>query len=62
MESADFVGLSKKAVYDLTERMNLIPQIIEKDGKSYLPIPSDIRDDRVLLWFEKGKVIKAHLK
>ena len=56
-----FIGLGKKSAQSLAESYNFIFRLIRVDDKNMFDYPdqNDIRDDRVCVEIEKGKVVKA---
>ena len=62
MNSESFVGLPKKDAQNLAEMHNLIFRLIRVDNKNMFSYPEDIRDDRVCVELDKGKVTKAVLQ
>jgi len=57
--SNDFLNLSKKTAQDLAEKKNIIFHLIRIDGEMFFDYPSEVRDDRVCIEIEGGKVIRA---
>lgn len=55
----DFIGLSKKKCQDLCEKKSIIFRPISIDGEPFFSLPEDIRDDRLCVYIENLKVVKA---
>lgn len=57
--TTDFIGLSKKAAQNLSEKSNLIFRLIKVDGEDFFSEPTDKVNDRICIWIDNGKVTKA---
>lgn len=57
----DFIGQTKKGSQNLAEARSLIYRLIRIDGEQYLAYPEDIRNDRVCVEIDAGKVTKARI-
>ena len=64
MKADDFISLSKKGAQNLAEAKNFIFRLIKVDDEDYLSYPKDDETlaDRVCVWIEKGKVVKAEIR
>jgi len=62
MES--FIGLTKKSAQNKAEAENLIFRLVSIDKEPYLSYPAedDVRNDRICVEIENGKVVKATLQ
>ena len=58
----DFIGLSKVASQNLAEKKNIIYHLVRIDGEMFFDYPSEIRDDRVCVEIENGRVVKASIQ
>lgn len=61
-KSSDFVGMTKKGAQNLAEEQNLIFRLVSVDGERFLGYPEDIREDRVCVEIENGKVTRAFVQ
>jgi len=57
-----FIGLSKKRAQDVAEAKNMIFRLIKSDGEDFLSYPEDVRNDRICIELEGGKVVKASIQ
>lgn len=57
----DFIGQTKKGSQNIAEARGLVYRLIRIDRESYMPYPDDIRDDRVCIEIDNGKVSKAKI-
>jgi hypothetical protein len=62
MRSEEFLGLSKKTGQDKAEKLNMIFRLIRIDGEMFMDYPEDVRQDRVCIEIENGKVVKADIR
>jgi hypothetical protein len=62
LSANDFIGLSKTGGHNKSEKMNLIFRLIRVDNEMFHDYPSDIRDDRVCVEIENGKIVKASIQ
>ena len=60
--SNDFIGLSKTGGQDLAEKRNMIFHLVRIDDEMFFDYPSEVRDDRVCIEIEQGKVVKASIQ
>jgi hypothetical protein len=58
----DFIGKSKKAAQDLAEKKNMIFHLVRIDQEAFFDYPSEVRDDRVCIEIEQGKVVRASIQ
>lgn len=59
MKAEDFIGLTKKRAQDTAEAKNMIFRLIAIDGETFLSYPEDVRNDRVCVEINNGRVSKA---
>lgn len=59
MDSEIFLGLPKRSAQELAETYNLLFRLIRIDDKPFFPYPDDIREDRICVEIQSGKVVKA---
>ncbi len=62
MKAEDFIGMTKKGSQNKAEEANLIFRLIRIDSEPFLPYPEDVRDDRLCVEIENGKVVKASIQ
>jgi hypothetical protein len=55
----DYLGLTKKQAQDKAERKNYIFRLIRIDAENFLPYPDDVRQDRLCVELDGGKVTKV---
>lgn len=53
------IGMGKRQSQNKVEAMNLIYRLIRVDGETIQSYPEDVRDDRVCVEIDNGKVTKA---
>lgn len=61
MDSALFIGLSKKEAQNLAEKCNLIFRLIRVDDKQMFSFPEKFQKDRICVEIENNKIVKADL-
>lgn len=54
-------GRRRRARRNIAEARGLVYRLIRIDRESYMPYPDDIRDDRVCIEIDNGKVSKAKI-
>jgi hypothetical protein len=55
----EYISLTKKQAQDKAERKNFIFRLIRIDAESFLPYPDDVRQDRLCVEIDDGKVSKV---
>jgi hypothetical protein len=53
------LGMGKRQSQNKVEAMNMIYRLIRVDNETIQSYPEDVRDDRVCIEIESGKVVKA---
>lgn len=56
------IGMGKRQSQNKVEAMNLIYRLIRVDGETIQSYPEDVRDDRVCVEIDNGKVTKATIQ
>jgi hypothetical protein len=56
------IGMGKRQSQNKAESMNLIYRLIRVDGETIQSYPDDVRDDRVCVEIDGGKVTKATIQ
>lgn len=57
-----FLGMTKKGAQGEAEKANLIFRLIRVDGETFYSYPEDVREDRLCVEIDNGKVTKASIQ
>lgn len=62
MKAEHFIGMTKKGAQSESEKQNMIFRLIRVDAENFLDYPEDVREDRLCVEIENGKVVKASIQ